>query len=110
MIGCIFEFTCQPVHRRELTVLGRELMNCAYPIPTTWDDTNPFLLEDYAVFMRFDGLEIRNSARDPRVLDVGFLWRDNVMCLLHVEGARLQSDDELLRLRGIEGRQCVRLS
>lgn len=104
MTRTFFEFTCQPVHAGELTNLGRELLGC---LP--FDEENPFVEEDFGgVFMRFDGLVITNSGRDPGV-DVGFLWRGTLMCRLNTQGVRLEGDDALV-LRGIEGRQRVTLS
>jgi hypothetical protein len=99
-----FEFTCQPLHAEELTNLGRELLASAYPIPTGWGDDNPFVSEDDEVYMRFDGLLIGNS--DEAGVSLGFLWRHRVMCLLQLEGTRLEGNSALY-LRHIEGRQRV---
>ncbi len=108
---CTFEFTCHPVHRGELTTEGREALLLtitpggeAY-LPMRYD-TNPFVLEDDEVFMRFDALEIRNSSH-PGGLDIGFLWGGTPMCYLEIQGVSLQPTDDVLYLRGIEGRQRV---
>jgi hypothetical protein len=106
----LFEFTCQPLHAEDLTNLGRELLASSYPIPTPWADDNPFVSEDYKVFMRFDGLLIGNSGLTPDEVGVslGFLWRNRVMCLLQLEGTLLEGNSSL-HLRHIEGRQRMAL-
>jgi hypothetical protein len=104
MAAAVFDFTCQPLHRSELTSHALELALNVHP--TTWDD-NPFVAENDALFLRFDALEMRNSGRDNGVY-VGFLWKGTVMCWLNAPGVRLEGGN-MLNLRGIEGRQRVML-
>lgn len=108
----VLEFTCHPLHAMELSDLGKErLSNALMRLlrASAPDDANAFVVsEDESVFMRFDGLRIRNHDSEPHLMVVEFMWERRVMCHLPLEGARL-SNDVTLYLRDIEGRQRVML-
>lgn len=91
------------MHRNDFTTRALEM------IMGSQNENTPFVRENDVVFMKFDGLEITNSSREPSTLDVGFLWQGTPMCYLHIEGVRLAGDAGLC-LRCIEGRQRVSLS
>ena len=105
--AAVADTACQPLNRSEFT---RRAIDFAASLP--WEEgENPFVRDDCGgVFLRFDGLEIRNSGpRDPGGVNVGFLWQGTVMCWLNLPGARIEGG-AVLKLNGIEGRQRVSLS
>lgn len=68
---------------------------------------NPFTVDDYGdLFVRFDGLEIKNLENGAEAVTVIFSWRGNPMYSIRIDGTQITTNTTL-RIGGIEGAQRV---
>jgi len=67
-------------------------------------DTNPFQQEDGTLYLRYDGLQIRNN--DEGGVSVGFDWKGETPVWLPMPQVRIENN-AIINIQGIEGRQKI---
>ena len=67
-------------------------------------DTNPFYQEDGTLYLRYDGIVIKNN--DEGGVSIGFVWQGETPIFLPLPGVRIEQNN-VINLQGIEGRQRI---